>query len=451
MARIKGADNNYSRKKKKKDKLVDASTLDPAILDRMRSTVKSAREQLSKEAEDNRNMSTEDMSKKVMSEAKLSSMSDEQAQKLKEELVAKKSGANTNPAKDMAGKDKLLQEKEDAPIDDSEIDAEEAEMDKEELEDLAPEDRVGYKPPGTKEEPSMFGVKNFKQAFSFFGPRLAAMLIGGSEALETTDDMLTSYEDRMGGNIDPVTRERLRLANERLKLQKKGESGRQGRFDAAMKYKERMAERPGGKIMLEQAAQKTLLNHLDALEKLSASVDQNFRGPLSGLGKDWAVKFGLSNDEDWAAFSARSNMVLNSYIKAITGAQSGAEEQARLGKDVPSPRDTPTLFAAKVKMMREAVEGRIESVNSELEKYGFKAEDGSFTGKGLTKEMREHNANIVSKAISKQLTALAEEDKKNNAKAKPQVVKRSQVPVGRKFKQGGKIYLMTENGPQEVK
>jgi hypothetical protein len=251
------------------------------------------------------------------------------------------------------------------------------------------------------------------------------MLIGGSTAMETTDTALDELYDRetaerkelreaeeakakaeRGEELTPYQKLRLDQAERRLQMGEGQEEGKQARFDRSMGYKERMAERPGPKVMLEQAAQKTLLNHLDALEGLAASVDQSYRGPISGIAKDVAVKYGVDNDAKWAQFSARSNMVLNSYIKSITGAQSGAEEQKRLGKDVPSPRDTATVFAAKTKMMREAAQGRLSAVDEALANYGFK-------GSNLTKEQKQANANIVAGVLADKLAELSAQNKES--------------------------------------
>lgn len=325
-------------------------------------------------------------------------------------------------------------------ITDEEVQAEEAQMDKEELPDLKPEDRV---------KEGAFGITNFKNAFKFFGPRMAAMLIGGDKAMDYTGDLMTDFQQTQpGSEMSDYQRIRLAQAQKRQEHQSEAETSKQKRFNKSYGLNVKKFERPSGKIMLEQAAQKTLMKHLDALDRLSTGVDPDYRGPIAGLGKDWAVKFGLSNDKDWAAFSARSNMVLNSYIKAITGAQSGAEEQERLGKDVPSPRDNPIVFSAKSKMMRDAVTGRLESVNSELEKYGYKSDDGSFSGKGLTKEMKKANAEIVSRVIRDELKAIKEKYK--DQKQKGTKTAESKVPVGRKYMKGGKKYIMTDKGPKEL-
>ena len=384
MARIKVGD-----RQNKKEKKQNIATSDPGMLDKIRAAGKEY-QQTKKPAEEKE--------AKMVSEENMSKMPDADFQGLREKLISKKSGANAAPVEDRQGQDEQ-------PIDDSEVDAEEAAMDQEDLPDLKPEDRV---------KEGAFGMENFKKAFSYFGPRMAAMLLGGESALNFTDDLLTGYrEEQQQQGLDPVTATRLQQAQERINLQRRGEQAKQKRFDKSYSFKKKMSERPGGKIMLEQASQKTLLSHLDALDKLASSVDQEYRGPLAGLGKDWAVKYGLSNDKDWAMFSSRSNMVLNSYIKSITGAQSGAEEQARLGKDVPSPRDNPTVFAAKSKMMREAAEGRMTAVNESLEKYGYKADDGTFSGKGLSKEQREANANIAAGVLADKLAELSAQNKES--------------------------------------
>jgi len=391
MARMKVGDKYGNTKKKEQKEKVDVSKLDPAFLDRLATFDKARAEAKQEPKEDPKQVETE----------QVAAMPDAEKQDLREKLVAKKSGANAAPVED-----------------------------KQEQDPANREEKPQEKPPGDdpgdeQDEPSMFGMDNFKSAFSYFGPRLASMLIGGSTALETTDAALDELYDRetaerkeereaeearlkaeRGEELTPYQKMRLDQAERRLQMGEGQESGKQARFERSMEYKEKMAQRPSPSIMLEQASQKTLLNHLDALEGLAGSVDQSFRGPLSGLAKDVAVKYGVDNDEKWAQFSSRSSMVLNSYIKSITGAQSGAEEQKRLSKDVPGPRDTPTVFRAKVKMMRDAAEGRLTAVNEALENYGFK-------GANLTKEQRQANANIAASVLADKLAELSAQNKES--------------------------------------
>ena len=50
-------------------------------------------------------------------------------------------------------------------------------------------------PSESPENPSKGGISdNFKEALSFIGPRLGALLIGGTEGMETTDKLLSSYD-----------------------------------------------------------------------------------------------------------------------------------------------------------------------------------------------------------------------------------------------------------------
>lgn len=395
MARVKVGDKYGNAKKKEQKEKVDVSKLDPAFLDRLATFDKARAEAKQKPEEDPKQVETE----------QVAAMPDAEKQDLREKLVSKKSGANAAPVQDKQEQDPANREEK-------------------------PQEKPPGDDPGDEEdEPSMFGMDNFKSAFSYFGPRLASMLIGGSTALETTDAALDELYDRetaerkeqreaeearlkaeRGEELTPYQKMRLDQAERRLQMGEGQESGKQARFERSMEYKEKMAQRPSPSIMLEQASQKTLLNHLDALEGLASSVDQSFRGPLSGLAKDVAVKYGVDNDEKWAEFSARSSMVLNSYIKSITGAQSGAEEQKRLGKDVPGPRDTPTVFRAKVKMMRDAAEGRLTAVNEALENYGFK-------GANLTKEQRQANANIAANVLADKLAELSAQNKAESKEA----------------------------------
>lgn len=393
MARVKVGDKYGNAKKKEQKEKVDVSKLDPAFLDRLATFDKARAEAKQEPKEDPKQVEAE----------QVAAMPDEQKQDLREKLVTKKSGANAAPVEDRQEQDPANREEEEKPQ----------------------EKPPGDDPGEEQDEPSMFGMDNFKSAFSYFGPRLASMLIGGSTALETTDEALDELYDRetaerkeereaeeakaraeRGQELTPYQKMRLDQAERRLQMGEGQESGKQARFERSMAYKEKMAQRPGPKVMLEQAAQKTLLNHLDALEGLAGSVEQSYRGPISGVAKDIAVKYGVDNDAKWAQFSARSNMVLNSYIKSITGAQSGAEEQKRLGKDVPGPKDTPTVFRAKVKMMRDAAEGRLSAVNEALENYGFK-------GANLTKEQRQANANIAANVLADKLAELSAQNKES--------------------------------------
>ena len=391
MARVKVGDKYGNTKKKEQKEKVDVSKLDPSFLDRLSNFDKAREESKQDPKEDPKQVETE----------QVAAMPDEEKQGLREKLVSKKSGANAAPVEDRQEQDPANREEK-------------------------PQEKPPGDDPGDEEDkPSMFGMDNFKSAFSYFGPRLASMLIGGSTAMETTDTALDELYDRetaerkelreaeeakakaeRGEELTPYQKLRLDQAERRLQMGEGQEEGKQARFDRSMGYKERMAERPGPKVMLEQAAQKTLLNHLDALEGLATSVDQSYRGPISGIAKDVAVKYGVDNDAKWAQFSARSNMVLNSYIKSITGAQSGAEEQKRLGKDVPSPRDTATVFAAKTKMMREAAQGRLSAVDEALANYGFK-------GSNLTKEQKQANANIVAGVLADKLAELSAQNKES--------------------------------------
>ena len=239
MARVKVGDKYGNAKKKEQKEKVDVSKLDPAFLDRLATFDKARAEAKQKPEEDPKQVETE----------QVAAMPDAEKQDLREKLVAKKSGANAAPVED-----------------------------KQEQDPANREEKPQEKPPGDEEdEPSMFGMDNFKSAFSYFGPRLASMLIGGSTALETTDAALDELYDRetaerkeareaeearikaeRGEELTPYQKMRLDQAERRLQMGEGQESGKQARFERSMEYKEKMAQRPSPSIMLEQASQKQL-------------------------------------------------------------------------------------------------------------------------------------------------------------------------------------------------
>ena len=164
MARVKVGDKYGNAKKKEQKEKVDVSKLDPAFLDRLATFDKARAEAKQEPKEDPKQVEAE----------QVAAMPDEQKQDLREKLVTKKSGANAAPVEDRQEQDPANREEEEKPQ----------------------EKPPGDDPGEEQDEPSMFGMDNFKSAFSYFGPRLASMLIGGSTALETTDEALDELYDR---------------------------------------------------------------------------------------------------------------------------------------------------------------------------------------------------------------------------------------------------------------
>ena len=339
------------KKNKKVNSKVDISKLDPSFLDSIRSA--------GKEYQEKRMSLKEDSTNKV--DAKnLSSMTDEQASAIRSTLVSKKTGANTLPAKD-----KQEQDKENEPIDDSEIDAEEQQMNEEELPDLKPEDRV---------KEGAFGMTNFKKAFSFFGPRLASLLIGGDTALETTDEMLRGYKREQGqGQLSPYEKIRLEQAQQRLNLTAAGEKGRGKRHEETMKFKQQEAKKIPAKFLGEVVGKSTVLNQINYVRELSEKVGKDLRGPFSSRARSTLVNLGFTKDEGFVKLRTASKDLLAKYVKSVTGAQMSDAEAERLMTVVASENDTYENFNAKLSTLQDIIAQEKAAILKALEEQGYSA------------------------------------------------------------------------------
>ena len=377
--------------KKKKEQKVDITKLDPSFLDTVRNAGKEMQE---------KNMSTEEDAKQVPVGG-MSKMPDEQAQALREKLVIKKTGANEAPVEDMQNQD--------------------------------PGEQPPEGPP-EKEEPSMFGAENFKSAFSFFGPRLAALLVGGETALETTDEMLKGYQrEQDQGTLSPYEQIRINQAQQRLNLAAQGEKGRASRFEEGMKFKKQEAQKIPSKFLGEVVGKSTVLNQINYVRELSEKVGKDLRGPFSSRARSTLANLGFTKDEGFIKLRTASKDLLAKYVKSITGAQMSDAEANRLMTVVAGENDTYENFNAKLTTLQEIIAQEKDSVIKALEQQGYSA-------KGLSDKQR---ASFVVDVLEKKLRA--------SEKSYGEKVTFKDVPVGRKFKKGNKTYIRTEQGVEEIK
>ena len=353
--------------KKKKEQKVDITKLDPSFLDTVRNAGKEMQE---------KNMSTEEDAKQVPVGG-MSKMPDEQAQALREKLVAKKTGANEAPVEDMQNRDPAEQ----------------------------PSEKPPEGPPEDGEE-SMFGVKNFKSAFSFFGPRLAALVLGGETALETTDEMLKGYQREQGqGQLSPYERIRLQQAQKRLSLTEEGERGRGKRHEETMEFKKQEAKKIPSKFLGEVVGKSTVLNQINYVRELSEKVGKDLRGPFSSRARSSLVNLGITKDEGFVKLRTASKDLLNKYVKSITGAQMTDAEAKRLMEVVASETDTYENFNAKLSTLQQIIAQEKDAVLKALEEQGYSA--------NLNPKQR---ASFVASAVEKRLRAVEknyDEDKKD--------------------------------------
>lgn len=376
--------------KKKKENKVDITKLDPNFLD----TVRNA----GKEMQDKK-MSTEEDANQVPVGG-MSKMPDEQAQTLREKLVSKKTGANEAPVEDMQNQDPGEQPPEGPPQD---------------------------------EEPSMFGVDNFKSAFSFFGPRLAALVLGGETALETTDEMLKGYQREQGqGMLSPYEQIRINQAQQRLNLASQGEKGRASRFTEGMKFKKQEAQKIPSKFLGEVVGKSTVLNQINYVRDLSEKVGKDLRGPFASRARSTLVNLGLTKDAGFVKLRTASKDLLAKYVKSITGAQMSDAESERLMKVVAGENDTYENFNAKLTTLQDIIAQEKASVLKALEEQGYSA--------NLKPEQKKA---LVIQAVEQRLRG-------SEKKYEKEMVSMKDVPVGRRYMKGGKKYIMTDQGPKEI-
>jgi hypothetical protein len=95
-----------------------------------------------------------------------------------------------------------------------------------------PEDTesIDNKPP--KDKPSGM-EQGFKEALSYFGPRLATLILGGTEAMKVADQVLTGYEATRQRRID----EQARIAQ--AEAEQKRAVAKEGREERALKVREK--------------------------------------------------------------------------------------------------------------------------------------------------------------------------------------------------------------------
>lgn len=374
---------------KKKEQKVDITKLDPSFLDTIRNAGKEMQEKKMSTEEDGNLVPVGGMSK----------MPDEQAQALREKLVAKKTGANEAPVKDMQNQDTSEKPPEGPPED---------------------------------EEPSMFGIENFKSAFSFFGPRLAALILGGETALETTDEMLKGYQKEQGqGQLSPYEQIRLQQAQKRLELTEAGEKGRGKRHEETMEFKQQEARKIPSKFLGEVVGKSTVLNQINYVRELSEKVGKDLRGPFSSRARSTLVNLGFTKDAEFVKLRTASKDLLNKYVKSITGAQMTDAEAKRLMEVVASENDTYENFNAKLSTLQDIISQEKAAVLKALEEQGYSA--------NLKPEQKKA---LVLQAVENRL--------RGAEKKYGEEVSFKDVPIGRKFKKGGKTYIRTEQGIEEI-
>lgn len=151
--------------------------------------------------------------------------------------------------------------------------------------------------------------QGFKDALLYFGPRLGAMILGGSEAAELTDEALQGWEAHQAG-----------LQNRRLKERDMAlrEQGGQQEEDPRLAYKKerdqlmdkRYAQQQEQAIQKQREEKKseidTLNEQISRMTKAESYLsDENVVGPVAGTVGKYTDKLGLAGERGSRRQAAR--------------------------------------------------------------------------------------------------------------------------------------------------
>lgn len=225
---------------------------------------------------------------KMMAETMKADIPPEQEEAVQKQVMVKSTAANTQPtAREQMARDIASQNKS------------EPEQQQQQQKQPAPEQR----------EQVREGLsQGFKDALLYFGPRLGAMILGGSEAAELTDEALQGWEAHQAG-----------LQNRRLKerdmaLREKGDKEE----DPRLAYKkerdqlmdQRYAEQQEQAIQKQREEKKseidTLNEQISRMTKAESYLsDENVVGPVGGTVGKYTDKLGLAGERGSRRQAAR--------------------------------------------------------------------------------------------------------------------------------------------------
>lgn len=264
------------------------------------------------------------------------------------------------------------------------------------------EDKPAEKPP-EDEEPSMWGWDNFKSALSYFGPRMGAMLIGGTGAMELTDQWLKGIDAQAGTPSQQakqqMEQQKLDLAQKRLELGQQESQRKGAQFQQSMELQKEKAAAPSEKFLETIAAKETVMEHSKHIQGLLDKVGPKMIGPLAGRFNSLRVKAGIG-DKDFAKLEQSTGKILVDYVKSVSGQQVSDKEAKRLSNIMFDVNDSMSMFKAKLENFNELLQSEFETLSKVYK-----------SGKPLTKE----NVNRIVGDIKQRLNdRIAEKEKNKN-------------------------------------
>ena len=125
----------------------------------------------------------------------------------------------------------------------------------------------------------------------------------------------------------------------------------------------------------QYSAAKLSLRQLKSLEPIKEAIMKSltFGGKITLAWGDIISRLGVSPGPEFAEMTsglAKAQHVANLYIKTITGAQMSEREADRLLKAIPSPRDSPERWLAKLEAAIELSQMAMDHYEELLDAYG---------------------------------------------------------------------------------
>lgn len=283
----------------------------------------------------------------------------------------------------------------------------------------APEDKPAEEKPPEEEGQSMWGWDNFKDALSYFGPRMGAMLIGGPGAMELTDQWLKGIDDKAGTPAQQarqqMEQQKLELAQKRLALGQQESQRKGAQFQQSMEFQKERAAAPSEKFLESIAAKETVMQHSQHIQGLLDRVGSKMIGPAAGRFNSLKVKAGIG-DKDFAKLEQSTGKILVDYVKSVSGQQVSDKEAQRLSNIMFSVNDSMPMFKAKLENFNEILQSEFETLSKVYK-----------SGKPLTKQNIDRIVEDINQRLNDRITS-----KKDKASKEKQSVESPEQDSSRK-------------------
>lgn len=217
----------------------------------------------------------------------------------------------------------------------------------------------------------------FKEALSYFGPRLATLVLGGTEAMETTDTLLTGFdklqadkakakqdrEDKLAAlkekdALTPYQQASLKMRGKEFEQRERSQQLREtkeGRLTKTAAFSRDLKQRLSDKEVKDISVMEDGNRIIDEIETLfkSGKVDESLGPYASNIESSKQYVPGMERDENFVKMQQLVGINLAEYIKSISGAQVSEQEAQRLLKNLPTVDDKPAAFRTKLEQFKK--------------------------------------------------------------------------------------------------